>query len=78
MADSKETTDNKDNFPVTDVKTALDDINARAAQRKQVRAEYNKKLNDAKVQRRNSSKSNQQESKLYGLASFSNTTTRES
>jgi uncharacterized protein YlxW (UPF0749 family) len=77
MADNKETTDNKDSFPVTDIKTALDDINARAAQRKQARSEYNKKLNDAKAQRRNSSKSNQQETKLYGLASFSGTTGRE-
>ena len=77
MADNKETTDNKDSFNVTDIKTALDDINARAAQRKQARADYNKKLNDAKVQRRNSSKSNQQETKLYGLASFAGTTGRE-
>lgn len=76
MADNQ-TTDSKDNFPVTDVKTALDDINKRVAQRKQVRDERNKKLSDAKAQRRNSAKSNQQDTRLFGLASFAGTTGRE-
>lgn len=62
--------------PVTDVKSALADIEARSAARQKSVLDSNAKLNEARV-KRSREKTNQSEGKLYGLASFASTTGRE-
>lgn len=58
---------------ITDVKTALADIEKRSQARIKARQEANKKFSDAR-EARSKSKKQTGEGRLYGLASFSNTT----
>ena len=63
--------------PITDVKTALSDIEKRSQARIKARQEANKKLSDAREARSRSKKPFQTgEGRLYGLASFSSTTSK--
>jgi hypothetical protein len=61
--------------PITDLKSALADINARSAARQASQNESQKKLDDARNERSKARKSVAGEGiGLYGLASFRNTT----
>lgn len=62
--------------PITDIKSALADIDARSAARQKSISESNAKLNAARAER-SRKKTNQSEGRLYGLASFANTTGRQ-
>lgn len=59
--------------PITDIKTALADINARSAVRQESINASRAKVNAARVER-SRKKTNQSEGRLYGLASFAGTT----
>lgn len=60
---------------VTDIKSALADINKRAAERQKNVDETNSKLEDARIARSKAKRSIAGEgSRLYGLASFASTT----
>ena len=61
--------------PVTDLRSALADINTRTAARKTVIDESNKKLSDARVARSQAKSAGKPGgSRLHGLASFSDRT----
>jgi len=62
--------------PITDIKSALADIDARSAARQKSISASNAKLNAARAER-SKKKTNQSEGRLYGLASFANTTGRQ-
>ena len=61
--------------PVTDLRSALADINTRTAARKVTIDESNKKLSDARVERSRAKSAGQPAGgRLHGLASFSDRT----
>ena len=62
--------------PVTDLKSALADINTRTATRQKSIDASNAKANAARVER-SKAKTNKSGGGLYGLASFSSTTGRQ-
>lgn len=61
--------------PITDVKTALADIEKRSQARIKARQEADKKLSDNR-EARSKAKKQIGEGRLYGLASFSSTTSK--
>jgi chromosome segregation ATPase len=63
--------------PITDIKSALADINTRAAARQKSVDESNSKLEDARIARSKAKRSIAGEGgRLFGLASFQSTTGR--